>query len=286
MQPRCYLLSCLGLKNDRLHRLGIRIKTGQAAKHFPSFPEPPHVGQQTFCPAHDRIHQQTVLLESAACCNALSHGDRIATHWEVALPFIGASSLRILLFSLQGLTDLLGLLWAQVQWHILLALVLLPSFRLLLLVVDRQNARNGFPHGLDLGQLGSSATGDLGHTKLGQLCLRVIQLLQQLLGGLVPQLVGFHLHGSHRTPASLQALEPHPAGKKSSLTSLRRQKRLKKFELEQHMHIQVSSSAYLVYFSDLGGWGYGFKEGDIFCGALRLVRHLQGAKKLHCDIIT
>lgn len=75
-----------------------------------------------------------------------SHADCKATHGEVAFPALGSSSFGILLFCLQSLTNLLGLLGAQVQWNILLTLVLLAGFSLLLLVIDGQNSCNGLPH--------------------------------------------------------------------------------------------------------------------------------------------
>lgn len=78
--------------------------------------------------------------------NHHSHADCKATHGEVAFPALGSSSFGILLFCLQSLTNLLGLLGAQVQWNILLTLVLLAGFSLLLLVVHGQNSRNGLPH--------------------------------------------------------------------------------------------------------------------------------------------
>lgn len=58
MQPRCYLLSCLGLKNDRSHRLDIRIKTSQAAKHFLASQNPHMLDSKLFA---------RLMTESANC---------------------------------------------------------------------------------------------------------------------------------------------------------------------------------------------------------------------------
>ena len=43
------------------------------------------------------------------------------------------------------------------------------------------NAKDGLPDNADLGELGSSATGNLGDTKAGQLNLEVFELLRELI---------------------------------------------------------------------------------------------------------
>eukprot|EP00439_Symbiodinium_sp_Y106_P021201 s9242_g2.t1 len=102
--------------------------------------------------------------------------------------------LRVDLLLLEGTTDLAGLLRSQIQRHILLARILLPGLCLLLLVVHGQDPGDGLANGLDLCQLGRSAARHLRDTQLGQLSLHVVQLLQQLLGGLVAQLICLHAH--------------------------------------------------------------------------------------------
>ena len=124
----------------------------------------------------------------------VSHHYSEAAHGEVLLAGLGAGGLGVDLLLLESTADLAGLLRAQVQRQVLLAGVLLPGLCLLLLVVHCQDPGNGLAHGLDLRQLGSGAARHLRHTQLGQLTLHVVQLLQQLLGGLVAQLIRLHAH--------------------------------------------------------------------------------------------
>ena len=90
-----------------------------------------------------------------------SHGDGEAAHGEVALPGLGARGLGVLLRRLEGPADGSSLLWAEVQGHVLLALVLLARLCLLLLVVHGQDAGDRLAHDLDLGKLGGGAAGNL-----------------------------------------------------------------------------------------------------------------------------
>merc|ERR1719336_981067 len=125
------------------------------------------------------------------------HRDCKLPHGEIAVLCLLLLSLRMHLLLLQSTPDLTRLLRPQIQRHILLALLPapgLPSLGLLLLVVDRQDPRDGLPHDLDLRQLRGRPAGHLRDAELRELVLHLVQLLEQLLGGLRAELVGLDAH--------------------------------------------------------------------------------------------
>ena len=92
------------------------------------------------------------------------------------------------LVSGQSLADGSGLLGAEVQGDVLLALVKLPQVLLLLLVHHNVDPGDRLSDDSDLGELGGGAAGHLGHPKGAQLGLEVLELLDQLLLLLLAQL--------------------------------------------------------------------------------------------------
>jgi len=104
--------------------------------------------------------------------------------------------LQRLLVGGESLADSPGLLWAEVQGLVLLALVELPQVLLLLLVHHNVDASDGLPDHADLGQLGGGSSSHLGDTELSKLCLEVIELFSQLFLLAVTQLGALNL--THR----------------------------------------------------------------------------------------
>lgn len=90
--------------------------------------------------------------------------------------------------SSHSLADGPGLLRAQVQGNVLLALIKLPQVLLLLLVHHNVDPGDGFAHNTNLGELGGSTTGNLRHTEGAELDFEVFELLGQLLFLLLAQL--------------------------------------------------------------------------------------------------
>merc|ERR1740129_833950 len=81
------------------------------------------------------------------------HRDSELPHGEVAVFSLLLLSLCMHLLLLESTPDLTRLLRPQIQGQVLLALLAapgLPSLGLLLLIVDRQDPRDGLPHDLDL----------------------------------------------------------------------------------------------------------------------------------------
>merc|ERR1719356_1397685 len=116
-----------------------------------------------------------------------SHRDCELPHGEIAVFGLLLLSLCLHLLLLQSTSDLARLLRPQIQGQILLALLAtpqLPRFGLLLLIVDRQDPRDRLAHDLDLRQLRGCPAGDLRDAELRELVLHLVELLQQLLGGL------------------------------------------------------------------------------------------------------
>lgn len=94
----------------------------------------------------------------------------------------------------QGLAHGAGLLGAEVQRDVLLALVQLAQVLLRLGVHHDVHPGDGLADDADLGQLGGSSTGDLGHAQVEQLSLELLELLGQLLLVLGPQFRALDLH--------------------------------------------------------------------------------------------
>merc|ERR1719186_1825446 len=118
----------------------------------------------------------------------------------------GLHGLEGLLMGSQGLADGASLLGAEVLRLVLLSAVELPQVVLLLLVHHDVHAGHGLADYTDLGQLRSGATGDLGHSELGQLSLEVIELLHQVLLLLGPQLGAFYLTHDDKGETSFKVL--------------------------------------------------------------------------------
>merc|ERR1719261_1002013 len=74
----------------------------------------------------------------------------------------------------------MGLLGTQVQWCVLKLGIMLTESPLGCLVENSQHTSNVLAHHLDFGQLGCSAASNLGDTQVGELSLKVIQLLGQV----------------------------------------------------------------------------------------------------------
>jgi hypothetical protein len=83
-------------------------------------------------------------------------------------------------------------LGSQILGHVLGPGACLANPLLLLLVVDSQDSSNGLSHRLDFSNLGGSPVGHLGHMQLGQLLPKVLQRLDKVLLGQIPQFVSFH----------------------------------------------------------------------------------------------
>ena len=94
---------------------------------------------------------------------------------------------------MDDLADGSGLLWAQVEGLVLLALIEFPQVLLLLLVHHYVHAGDGFPDHTDLGKLGGCTAGHLSHTELGKFRLKIIELLSQLFLLAVSQLRALNL---------------------------------------------------------------------------------------------
>merc|ERR1719357_1122386 len=109
---------------------------------------------------------------------------------RIALVFFGRKSSGLYFLQLKSprlyrnwvddLADSSGLLWAQVQRLVLLALVEFPQVLLLLLVHHDVHAGDGFSDHTDLGELRGSSSSHLSHSELGKFRLEVIELLGQL----------------------------------------------------------------------------------------------------------
>merc|ERR1740137_428787 len=114
--------------------------------------------------------------------------------WERPEGVQSLGGLQRLLVGGESLADSPGLLGAEVDGLVLLALVELPQ--LLLLVHHDVHAGNGLPDHTDFGQFRSGSSGHLGDTELSKLCLEVIKLFSQLFLLAVTQLGALNL--THR----------------------------------------------------------------------------------------
>lgn len=86
-----------------------------------------------------------------------------------------------------------GLPGSQIQGLVLLTLVKLPQVLLLCLVDYSQDSGDGLADDANLGELGSGSSGHFSYTELGQFIFQVVQLLEQLLLFLAPQISSLDL---------------------------------------------------------------------------------------------
>merc|ERR1719215_651637 len=95
-----------------------------------------------------------------------SHRDNKTALRKIARTSFLTSGLRNFLFGFQRSSDCSRLLRAQVKGRVLLAFGGGSRVRLLLLVVNRENAGNGLAHDLDFCQLRSRSTSNLRNSQL------------------------------------------------------------------------------------------------------------------------
>ncbi len=89
----------------------------------------------------------------------------------------------------EGSSQRAGLLGAKVEGQVLLALQVLAEVGALLLVDDSKDAGDALAGGVDAGELGARAAGDLLHPQLEQLLLELLELLGEVRLGLRLKLV-------------------------------------------------------------------------------------------------
>jgi len=124
--------------------------------------------------------------------------DSILALWEVHSLLGGLDGLETSLVLGETTSDSAGLLWAEVQWDVLLAGVQDTELMALVGVDDGEDTGNVLADIVDPVQLGRSAAGHLLNAEGLKLALQFIQLLSQILAGLEPESTHLNFGGGHR----------------------------------------------------------------------------------------
>ena len=104
----------------------------------------------------------------------------------------GTDGFLSLLLGCKGPAEGTGLLGTDVLRRVFLSLAELPDSLLHLGVVNGEDTSDGLPDNLDLHKLGSGSTSDLGDAEGGKLELELVELLEELLLGLLLEFVGLN----------------------------------------------------------------------------------------------